>query len=123
MCEILDKEEEYKNYKLKIRWIPLKLLESDEDVCLVRVRPKSNDDYVFTVRTKLPQEALLVGEEYQIKIPPEYIKNKHINHTINIAKKKIDTEDYEDVEEDISSNIMKEWINEIEKRGDVEKLI
>lgn len=115
MSEELEREEEHKDYKLKIRWIPLKLLESDEDVCLVRVRPKSNDDYIFTVRIKLPQEALLVGEEYQIKIPPEYIKNKHINYTINIAKKKIDKEDYEDKEEDISSDIVKEWINEIKE--------
>lgn len=115
MAEKLEREEEYKDHILKIRWIPQKYYVPDEDVCLVRVKPKSNDNYIFTVKTKLRQEALLVGEIPPIENFLERIKNKHINHAINIAKKKIDTEDYKDVEENISSDIVKEWINEIKE--------
>jgi len=91
MAEELLKEEEYKDFMLKVYWgRPAVLNEYDKDICSVYVRQKSGGDIIFTERTSISDFALLEGKEDP--------KEKLINITINRAIDKIKDNTYKEGE-------------------------
>lgn len=91
MAEELLKEEEYKDFILKVCWgRPAVLNEYDKDICSVYVRQKSSGDIIFTERTSISDFAILEGKEDP--------KEKLINDTINRAKNRIKENTYKEGE-------------------------